>query len=82
VVLVNKNLKYPKVALNKYKRERAIPVVDDLRTVKLPKNLQVKRLDILFPDEIRAENGDTMKRSMIRHDHRALAKAIVNLYQP
>lgn len=72
-VVVN-NAALPMEALVKYRAEQAVPVEDDLGD-----NPVVVRADVLQPAEVEPENGDPLKRSLLRHDPEKLAKVVVNL---
>ena len=73
-VLLNNDMKFPKEALGKYEDEFSIPVEDDLDG-KLP-GVKIVRAPILSRKEAEPEKGDTLKRSMIRHDYKKLAKVL------
>jgi uncharacterized cofD-like protein len=72
-VVIN-NAVLPAEALAKYAAEQAVPVEDDLGT-----DPRVVRAKVLQPAEIEPENGDVLKRSLLRHDPEKLAKVVVNL---
>lgn len=75
VVLVNSNFDFPKSILVKYRQERACPVKDDLGEGEI----QIVRRKLFSGREVPRIKGDRLKRSMIRHDSRALARAILEL---
>lgn len=64
----------PKDILQKYRLENAEPVVDDTF-----KDDRVVRTDLLASEEIKAESGDNVRRSLIRHDSDKVAQAIQRL---
>ena len=74
-VLVNKN-HLPKEILKKYKEESAYPVVNDLKSVK---EYKVITRDFLAPEFVKKSSGDKLKRSLIRHDSKKLAKVIAQI---
>lgn len=75
-VLVNKNRKFPRALLRRYKEEKAFPVKDDLDN---PKGYKVIRCDFLSGKIAEKTKGDKLRRSMIRHDPKKLARAIMKL---
>lgn len=75
-VLVNSNLKFPKDVLAKYREEYSYPAKDDFGQ---PKRLKVVRADLLSDLVYQKAKGDVLQRSMIRHDPKKLAKALMNL---
>lgn len=74
-VLVNTS-SLPAPILEDYKKTGAYPVVDDLEG---KNHFRALRADYLSPQEIKRTSGDTLRRSLIRHDGEKLAKAIINL---
>ena len=74
-VLVNKT-KLPRAILRRYKEEKAFPVKDDLGNLK---EYKVVRRDFLSVKIAQKAKGDKLRRSMIRHDPKKLAKAIMKL---
>lgn len=78
-VLVNNDVDYPPKALKTYKREHSIPVEDDLDSMQLPSHIRVIRAPLVSQEVVKAEKGDTIKRSMIRHDSQKLADALLSL---
>lgn len=64
----------PQEILSRYKEENDFPVVDDL-----PASRWVVRGDFLARKRTRRQKGDTLKRSLIRHDSEKLARAIISL---
>lgn len=64
----------PPESLDKYRAEQAVPVEDDLGA-----DPNVVRADVLQPAEVEPENGDPLKRSLLRHDPQKLAAVVVNL---
>ncbi len=79
MVLINSDLHYPILAVQKYQKEKSIPVVDDLKQVSLPSEIKIIRKALLSRKEIKPEKGDTLRRSIIRHDSEKLAKALLSL---
>jgi len=73
-VLVN-NSKIPKVTLDLYKKEGGYPVKDDLKN----SYYKVIKGDFLSQITPKKERGDTLKRSLVRHDEEKLAKELISL---
>jgi len=73
-VLLNNDKKFSPGALGKYEDEFSIPVDDDLDG-KLP-GAKIVRAAILSRKEAEPQRGDTLKRSMIRHDYKKLRKVL------
>jgi len=73
-VLIN-SAPLPEETIEKYKAENDSPVVDDLREA----GFKIVRGDFLASDPIAKTSGDTLKRSLIRHDSKKLAKVLVAL---
>ncbi|KPJ73423.1 hypothetical protein AMJ48_01565 [Parcubacteria bacterium DG_74_1] len=73
-ILVNKR-PIPKSALLKYKKENECPVVDDLDDG----YFKVVRGDFLSKKETKRVPGDILKRSLIRHDSKKLARALIKI---
>jgi len=74
--LVNKTNSYPKGALAWYKRAGTKPVKDDLKntgTTRIIRRSLISRL------VYKKQSSDKVKRSLIRHDSKKLAKAIASL---
>ncbi|NBD73792.1 uridine diphosphate-N-acetylglucosamine-binding protein YvcK [Patescibacteria group bacterium] len=70
-ILVNTTPLPPEI-LTRYEAERDYPVVDDLS----PDASHVTRCDLLAEEEVEAQAGDTLKRSLIRHDPDKIADAL------
>lgn len=75
-VLVNNNWKIPKSILVRYEEEQAELIKDDLEK---EKKLEVIRTDLLSPIEVKKVAGDSLKRSILRHDSQKLAREILKL---
>ena len=73
-VLVNTRT-IPKSALVKYKKENECPVVDDLED----SYFKVIRGDFLSEKETKRVPGDVIRRSLIRHDSKKLARALIKI---
>ena len=73
-ILIN-NVPLPKEILKKYEEEGDYPVEDDLKD----NGYKIVREDFLAKDPIKRSKGDTLKRSLIRHDSVKLAKIIINI---
>ena len=65
----------PKSALVKYKKEKELPVIDDLEN----SYFKVIRGNFLSEKETKRVPGDILKRSLIRHDSKKIAKALVKI---
>ena len=65
----------PKSSLVQYKKENECPVVDDLDD----SYFKVIRGDFLSKKEIKRVPGDVIRRSLIRHDSKKLAKALIQI---
>ena len=75
--LINNSKNFPKGILERYKEEKAHPVLDDLGD---RNDFKVLRKDFISPKiQIKALT-DKLKRSLIRHDSDKLAKAIMSLF--
>ncbi|MBI4092014.1 MAG: YvcK family protein [Candidatus Levybacteria bacterium] len=73
-VLLNNDKKFPPGAVGKYEDENSIPVEDDLDN-NLP-GTKIIRAPVLSRKEAEPQKGDALKRSMIRHDYKKLAKVL------
>jgi uncharacterized cofD-like protein len=60
--------------LVRYEEEQSYPVVDDL-TVE-----NVRRADLLSNETVQRASGDTVKRSLLRHDSHKLAQELLKLF--
>jgi uncharacterized cofD-like protein len=76
-VLINNNNNFPKSALKMYAFEETFPVKDDLEKKHVNPEVKIVRTDLLSEKVIEKENGDTLSRSMIRHDSDKLCAAIL-----
>jgi uncharacterized cofD-like protein len=72
VVLLNKT-SFPESLLDHYAKEQEFPFFDDL-----PKGGHIIRGDLLYREKIVKEEGDTLRRSLLRHDPHKVAAAIMN----
>lgn len=75
IALVNKTSQYQKKLLQLYSQENAQPVVDDLKS----NHPKIVRKNFVAARVYKNSKGDTIKRSLIRHDSEKLAKAIIDL---
>lgn len=73
--LINKSVSFPRGVLKKYKEEKACPVKDDLKG----NGMKVIRRSLVGSKVFRKSESDVVKRSLIRHDPKKLARAIVYL---
>ncbi|MBD3250343.1 MAG: uridine diphosphate-N-acetylglucosamine-binding protein YvcK [Candidatus Pacebacteria bacterium] len=84
-LLINNNQSYPLEILKVYKKENSEPVKDDLPNKTSVNNeddlAQTKliRKDLLSSQIAKKQKGDTVSRSMIRHDPTKLAQELVKL---
>jgi len=76
--LINKSSPYSKDILSRYKEESASPVLDNFGNTKTPK---VIRSNFVAGEIYQNQEGDNLKRSLIRHDSTKLAKAIIAIAQ-
>ena len=76
VVIVNKGRSFPPGVLGRYKEEKKYPVKDDLNG---EKKLKVLRGSFVSKTVFEKAKGDSLTRSLIRHDAKTLAKAIISL---
>lgn len=74
IVLFN-NASIPESAAAYYAHARELPVADDLHEV----SYQVIRTDLLSTQEVLRGPGDTLHRSLLRHDPQKLAAVIMSL---
>lgn len=68
--------KLPTIIVRKYQKENEHPVVDDLG---VNGNRKIIKADLLAREEVKKVSGDVLKRSLIRHDPKKLAKVLVRL---
>lgn len=78
VILVNNDTKFPSGTLEKYQQQHSIPVEDDLKEI-LSSGARVIRAPILLRKEVEPQKGDTLKRSIIRHDQKKLGRVLVDI---
>lgn len=78
-VLINNNYNLPLGALVAYKKEAASPIVDDLQVSDVNSHVKIIRADLLSRRVAEKVKGDTMARSIVRHDPAKLAKAILRI---
>jgi uncharacterized cofD-like protein len=76
VVLINKTKKYPRGVLSRYKEEHAYPVKDDLGKTN---NLKVIRKSFVSNKVYQKPISDKLTRSLIRHDPKKTASAIISI---
>jgi len=74
--LINNDLKFPKEALEWYKKVNTYPVVDDLKESSQTKIIRTSLFDKTIYQKAK---GDRLVRSLIRHDSAKLASAIMKL---
>ena len=66
---------FPNELLKKYEADGEFPVVNDTDT----SGYKVIAADLLATEAVHTASGDTLKRSLIRHDSRKLARQIVKI---
>lgn len=76
IILMNKDLKFPKNILKRYKEENSSPVKDDLNK---SNELKIVKRNLISQKIYNKPLSDKLKRSLIRHDSEKLAKAIISL---
>jgi uncharacterized cofD-like protein len=76
VCVINTSTKFPKGILARYKQEKAFPVNDNLENMN---GLGVLRRSLVSSKIFDKSKSDKIKRSLIRHDPKKLAKAIFSL---
>ncbi len=74
LILVNSE-PIPKSAIKKYRKQKEIPVIDDLEYT----YFKVIRKKLLSKKETKKIPGDILSRSLIRHDPNKLARVLFNL---
>lgn len=75
--LINNSKNFPKGILERYKEEKAHPVLDDLGN---ENRFKVIRKDFISSKVHLKHLTDNLKRSLIRHDSDKLAKVIMSLF--
>ena len=73
-VFVN-NTPFPKDLLERYEEDGEYPVINDCDD----KDCEVIESDLLATEEVKTAKGDMLKRSLIRHDSRKLARKIIEV---
>jgi len=76
ICVIDETKKYPRFILERYKQENASIVKDDLEN---KKDMMVMRADISSGVVFEKHPSDNLKRSLIRHDSKKLAKVLVKL---
>ena len=72
-ILINKR-PLPKRVLTAYEKEKDFPVKDDLKN-----DVRVVRADLLQPVLVKAQVGDKLKRSLIRHDPEKITSNLMKI---
>lgn len=75
-VLVN-TTEFPSDLLKKYEEDKEFPV----KLKAMPQVDEVIEVDMLATEAVQTATGDVLKRSLIRHDSRKLARTLVNIVQ-
>lgn len=78
-VLVNNNYNFPTKALKAYADEDTFPVEDDIDGNFLNSETEIIRTDLLSNKVLKKEKGDSLSRSIIRHDSKKLSSAILKI---
>src|SRR5690606_30808205 len=79
-VIVNTDRTTESAVERAYKKEGAEWVEDDLEKMKVPSTKYIViREKLLAKGKVKKEKGDTLARSMVRHDSDKLARVIVSL---
>ncbi|HSW89735.1 MAG TPA: gluconeogenesis factor YvcK family protein [Patescibacteria group bacterium] len=76
-VVMNTDREFPQHALDVYTKESSVPIVDDLDAY--DGKVKVIRAPILSHHEVKAEAGDVLARSIIRHDSGKLGKVVFGI---
>ena len=71
-VLINNDTDYPENIIKKYEEEKSSPVEDDLDESNLKSKIEIVRAPLILKKEHKAQDGDVLKRSMIRHSKKRL----------
>ncbi len=66
----------PGQLLKKYAAEGSLPIINNLKSTS---QLKIIRADLLAQKSVKSIKGDTLKRSLIRHDPEKLSKIIASL---
>jgi uncharacterized cofD-like protein len=74
VVIMNSTV-FPEEILSLYEKEHEFPVVDMNEDI----GCEIVRADIVAKEAVKRKSGDMLKRSLIRHDPRKLAEAVMSL---
>jgi uncharacterized cofD-like protein len=80
-VLLNNNMAYPAAALEHYAQQNAEPVVDDI-VGNTYGSIQIKRADLISDEMFLPQAGDTLARSMVRHDGAKFAQCFAREWLP
>ncbi|KKR90036.1 MAG: hypothetical protein UU51_C0013G0009 [Microgenomates group bacterium GW2011_GWC1_41_20] len=78
-VLVNSNNNYPKSALEAYAAESTYPIKDNLQVKDINPDVKIIREDLISDKVPEKQKGDSLDRSMIRHDSEKLRKEILKI---
>lgn len=76
IVLVNNNFGFSKETLQRYEEENSFPVRDNLEK---KGGYKIVRTDLLSSFVFHKAKGDSLQRSMIRHDSQKIAGALLKL---
>ncbi|HVT00886.1 MAG TPA: gluconeogenesis factor YvcK family protein [Patescibacteria group bacterium] len=78
-IIMNSKMTLPPETLEKYEEENSRPVLDDLASYDLPEQTTVIKAEVISSKEAEKEKGDVLKRSMVRHDPKRLARVLTQV---
>lgn len=78
-ILINNDLDYPEGVIEKYKKENSIPVLDDIKGSSINDKTEIVRAPLVLKKVHKAQDGDVLKRSMIRHSQKKLGEALAKI---
>ena len=71
----------PSAVLERYAQEEEFPVEDDLDAIRTKGSIRIYRCDLLADGVVEPQEGDVVRRSLIRHDPQKVGKAIAAILQ-
>lgn len=80
-VLINNNMNFPTNLLKLYEQEHDMPIQDSLTESDVHPNVELIRKDLLSQKVQEKAKGDTLNRSVVRHDPQKIAATISELLQ-
>jgi uncharacterized cofD-like protein len=78
-VLINTNTNFPTDILKLYEQEHDMPVLDNLTEDDIPGEVEIIRTDLLSQHVPKKVVGDTLTRSMVRHNPKKVAHTICQI---